>query len=91
MIIDEVPFTIVGVTAPAFHGIYPGQERELYAPVKAHIQMSGVYPIGPRTKWVDTKHYWVEILGWRKPAVSIAGRRRYSRRCSTNSPQRGDR
>lgn len=30
--INQVPFTIVGVAPPLFHGIHPGQEREIYLP-----------------------------------------------------------
>ena len=73
VMIGEVPFTIVGVTAPGFHGIHPGQERELYLPLKSQIQVHRIFPIDPRAKWADAKHYWVEILGRRRPGASVAG------------------
>jgi predicted permease len=71
-IVNEVPFTIVGVTPPAFHGIHPGQEREFYFPQQSQIQVARIYPGDPRAKFNDTRFYWVEILGRRKPGVSIA-------------------
>jgi macrolide transport system ATP-binding/permease protein len=69
--INEVLFTIVGVAAPGFHGIHPGQERELYLPLHSQIQVHRIYPIDPHAKWADAKHYWLEILGRRKAGVSV--------------------
>ena len=69
--INDVPFTVVGVAAPGFHGINPGQERELYLPLQSQIQVNRIYGRDPRAKFADPKFYWVEILGRRKPGVSI--------------------
>jgi macrolide transport system ATP-binding/permease protein len=71
-IVNDVPFTIVGVAAPGFHGINPGQERELYLPLQSQIQVNRIYAQDPRAKFADPTFYWVEILGRRKPGVSIA-------------------
>jgi predicted permease len=62
-IVNDIPFTIVGVTPPRFYGINPGQERELYLPQQSQTA---------RAKFTDPRMYWVEILGRRKPGVSIA-------------------
>jgi macrolide transport system ATP-binding/permease protein len=71
-IVNDVPFTIVGVAAPGFHGINPGQERELYLPLLSQIQVNRIYAQDPRAKFADPSSYWVEILGRRKPGVGIA-------------------
>jgi predicted permease len=71
-IVNNVPFTIVGVTAPGFHGIVPGSDRELYMPLQSQIQVNRIYAGDPRAKFADSRFYWVEILGRRKPGVSLA-------------------
>ena len=70
--INNVVFKIVGVAAPGFHGIHPGQERELYLPLQAQFQVHRIFPIDPHAKWADPRNYWVEILGRRKSGVSRA-------------------
>jgi hypothetical protein len=60
------------VAAPGFHGINPGQERERYLPQQSQIQVDRIYAQDPRAKFADPTFYWVEILGRRKPGVSIA-------------------
>jgi predicted permease len=71
-IVNDVPFTVIGVAAPGFHGINPGQERELYLPQQSQIQVNRIYAQDPRAKFADPTFYWVEILGRRKPGVSMA-------------------
>jgi macrolide transport system ATP-binding/permease protein len=71
-IVNDVPFTIVGVAAPGFYGINPGQARELYLPLMSQIQVNRIYSGDPRSKFADPNFYWVEVLGRRKPGVSIA-------------------
>ena len=72
IVINDVPFTVVGVAAPGLHGINPGQRRELYLPLQSQIQVNRIYAQDPRAKFADPRSYWVEILGRRKPGVSIA-------------------
>src|ERR1051325_10534937 len=57
-IVNDVPFTIVGVAAPGFHGIIPGQERELYLPLLSQIQVNRIYAQDPRAKFADPASYW---------------------------------
>ena len=71
-IVSDVPFSIVGVAAPGFHGIHPGQEREMYLPLQLQIQVNRIYAGDPRAKFADPTFYWVEILGRRKTGISIA-------------------
>jgi predicted permease len=70
-IINEVPFQIVGVTPPGFHGINPGQAHDLFLPQRSSILMDRIYSGNPRSKYSDPKFYWCEILGRLRPGVSV--------------------
>jgi macrolide transport system ATP-binding/permease protein len=70
--VNQVPFTIVGVAPAGFYGIHPGAEREIYLPQQAQIRVNRINPGDPREKFNDRRFYWVEILGRRKPGVTIA-------------------
>jgi predicted permease len=71
VIVNDVPFTIIGVAAPGFYGIAPGRERDLYLPLQSQIQVNRIYAQDPRAKFADPAFYWVEILGRRNPGVTI--------------------
>ena len=72
LIVNETPFTIVGVTHPGFPGISPGQRHDVYVPMLSSIRVDSVYPGNPRDRYTDPKYYWAEILGRLKPGVSLA-------------------
>ncbi len=71
-IVNDTPFTIVGVTHPGFLGISPGQKYDLYLPMRSSILVERIYAGDPRARYTDQKYYWVEILGRLKPGVTVA-------------------
>jgi predicted permease len=70
-IVNDTPFTIVGVTHPGFPGIVPGQRHDFYMPMMSSIQVDRIHGAVSRERFTDQKFYWAEILGRLKPGVTL--------------------
>src|SRR3954468_22245363 len=66
IVINNVPFTIVGVTPPRFFGVDPGEVPDVYLPMQAARMLDAD---GPR-RFIDPAYYWVEVMGRLRPGVS---------------------
>jgi predicted permease len=69
MLINNVPFTVIGVTPPEFFGVDPAAAPHVYLPMRATslpLQQLG------EQAFVDQNYYWVEIMGRLKPSVGLA-------------------
>ena len=66
IVINNVPFTIVGVTPPGFFGVDPGEVPDVYLPMQAMRMLDAD---GPR-RFIDPAYYWVEVMGRLRPGVS---------------------
>ena len=69
ILVDNVPFTIIGVTPPEFFGVDPAAAPDLYLPMHTNLLVDGaqaarLYP--------DANFYWLEIMGRLRPGVSMA-------------------
>jgi len=69
VLVDNVPFTVIGVTPPEFFGVDPAAAPDLYLPMHANLLVDGsraarIYP--------DGNFYWVEMMGRLRPGVSMA-------------------
>ena len=70
--LNNLPFTIVGVTPPRFYGVDSGSAPEFYLPLHADMALE------PRdggklseTRYLDRHYYWMEIMGRLRPGVTI--------------------
>jgi predicted permease len=70
MLINDHPFTIVGVAAPEFFGIKPGNAQDVYLPLHANNLLELVFTNESRTKWTQRDFYWVEMMVRLRPGVS---------------------
>src|SRR6185295_12859941 len=70
VVVNQTPFTIVGVTAPEFPGISPGQRHDIYLPMQSSLQVERINSPGARERFYDPRRYWVEIRGRLKPGVT---------------------
>ncbi|HXI27593.1 MAG TPA: ABC transporter permease, partial [Vicinamibacterales bacterium] len=69
ILVNNVPFTVVGVAPAEFFGVDPAAAPNVYLPMHA----------GPRVQersfaivnFVDPNYYWVEMMGRLKPGVDI--------------------
>jgi predicted permease len=69
ILVDNVPFTIAGVTPPSFFGVDPASSPELYLPMHTTVQLEG--PEAARA-FQDENFYWIEVMGRLRPGVTLA-------------------
>ncbi len=72
MFLNNLPFTIVGVTSPRFYGVDPGSAPEFYLPLHADVALD---PADggkrSRTRYLDRHYYWMEMMGRLQPGVTL--------------------
>jgi predicted permease len=66
--IEQVPFTIVGVTPSSFFGTNPGHAFDVLVPVGTEPLMRGA-----STRFNQPALYWLTIMGRLRPGDTIAG------------------
>ena len=65
IIVNQRPVTVVGVMQPAFQGLYPGLETDLFVPMAMDTE------VGPaRFSLTQPDTWWVQIFGRLRPGVS---------------------
>ncbi|HKW57819.1 MAG TPA: ABC transporter permease [Candidatus Acidoferrum sp.] len=96
VLINNVPFSVVGVTPREFFGVDPGTEPDFYLPMHAGLLLPDPRPAGD---WfVNQNEYWIEILARLRPGVSreqaqaaVAGPfRQWVETTATNDMQRSN-
>jgi macrolide transport system ATP-binding/permease protein len=70
ILINNEPFTIVGVSAPEFFGINPGAQPEVYIPLHTVPLITTFREETERRNFFDGNFYWVEMMGRLRPGVS---------------------
>ena len=69
ILVDNIPFTVIGVTPPEFFGVDPAAAPDLYLPLHTNLLVDGaraarIYP--------DGNFYWIEMMGRLRPGVGTA-------------------
>jgi predicted permease len=64
--LNQVPFTVIGITPPEFSGIYPGGARDLWIPLHALDRFNN----DPK-RWTSSFTSWMLIAGRLGPGVSL--------------------
>ncbi len=69
VLVDNVPFTVIGVAPPEFFGVDPAVVPDIYLPLHTTPLVDGaraarMYP--------DGNFYWIEMMGRLRPGVSMA-------------------
>ena len=69
ILVDNVPFTVIGVAPPEFFGVDPAAAPDLYLPLHTNLLVDGaraarMYP--------DGNFYWIEMMGRLRPGISMA-------------------
>ena len=65
ILINNVSFTVVGVTPPGFFGVDPGAAPDVYLPLQAEV-LFDPSAAGAR---LDPNHYWIQMMGRLRPGV----------------------
>lgn len=70
--LNNLPFSIVGITPPGFYGVDSGSAPEFYLPLHADMALD------PRdggsraqSRYLDRHYYWMEMMGRLRPGVGL--------------------
>ena len=69
ILVDNVPFTVIGVAPPEFFGVDPEAAPDLYLPLHTNVLVGGA---GSARMYGDENFYWIEMMGRLRPGVSMA-------------------
>ncbi len=72
ILIDDIPFTVIGVTPPEFFGVDPGVRPEIFLPMHSNVAVEAANPYGNSAKsYLDQNYYWIEMMGRLRPGVTL--------------------
>jgi len=69
IVLNSVPFTIVGVTEPTFTGLTPGKTLDMFLPLAVDSRLGMRWMGGPDAHTL--KSWWLVIVARLKPGVTI--------------------
>ena len=72
VLIDNIPFTTIGVTPLSFFGVDPSKCPDLYLPFHADLLLDPERDPGRVGRYQDDHYYWTEMMGRLRPGVTIA-------------------
>ena len=70
ILINNIPFTIVGVSAPGFFGVNPGADPKVYLPLRSVSLLAANPADEEKKRFFDSNYYWLEMMGRLRPGVS---------------------
>jgi predicted permease len=69
VLVDNIPFTVIGVAPPEFFGVDPAVAPDLYLPLHTNVLVDGA---GAARMYGDGNFYWIEMMGRLRPGVRMA-------------------
>src|SRR5438876_9711633 len=69
ILVDNIPFSVIGVAPPEFFGVDPAVAPDLYLPLHTNVLVDGA---GAARMYGDGNFYWIEMMGRLRPGVSMA-------------------
>src|SRR5215831_15675145 len=69
VLVDNAPFTVVGVAPPEFFGVDPAMAPDVYLPLHTNMLVDGARAA---RIYGDENFYWIEMMGRLRPGVSMA-------------------
>jgi macrolide transport system ATP-binding/permease protein len=71
ILINNVPFTVVGVAPPEFFGVAPGEAPEVYLPLHSNLLLGQNAYEAPAAMYLDQNFYWIETMARLRAGVSL--------------------
>ncbi len=73
ILIDNLPFTVVGVTPPEFFGVDPAAAPDIFLPMHTNelLGAGDQFGFGPQA-YLARNYYWVQVMGRLRPGVTLA-------------------
>ena len=72
VLINNTPFTAIGVAPPGFFGVDPSKTPDIYLPFHADLLLNPEGNPGPVSRYLDEHYYWTEMMGRLPPGVTMA-------------------
>jgi macrolide transport system ATP-binding/permease protein len=73
ILVDNLPFAVVGVTPPEFFGVDPAVAPDVYLPMHTNELLGAGKQFGFRpNRYLDRNDYWIQVMGRLRPGVSLA-------------------
>jgi len=73
ILINNLPFTVVGVTPREFFGVDPAAAPDVYLPMHTNELLGAGQQFGFRPEdYLARNYYWVQVMGRLRPGVSLA-------------------
>jgi macrolide transport system ATP-binding/permease protein len=71
MLVNNVPVTIAGVSAPGFYGLDPASEPKVYLPLHSAPLFAPLPDKAQAERFLDKNSYWIEMMGRLRPGVTL--------------------
>lgn len=68
ILINNLAFTVVGVTPPEFIGVDPAAAPHVYLPIHASL----LFDPDAARRFPDPNYYWLQMMGRLRPGISLA-------------------
>jgi predicted permease len=73
ILINNLPFTVIGVTRPEFFGADPDMAPDIYVPMHANLLLQAGDPFYPPARlYVDPGYDWIVPMARLRPGISAA-------------------
>ena len=73
ILIDNLPFTVIGVAPPEFFGVDPAVVPDVYLPIHANELLGAAAQFGFRPEtYFDRNYYWIQVMARLRPGVTPA-------------------
>jgi macrolide transport system ATP-binding/permease protein len=72
ILIDNLPFTIVGVAPPEFFGIDADQVPDVYLPMHTNVLLGAADSFGATAGgYLEQNDYWIQVMARLRPGVTL--------------------
>ncbi len=72
VLINNLPFTVLGVAPPGFFGVDPAAAPDVYLPMHANELVGAADQFGFRAeRYLDPHYYWIQVMGRLRPGISL--------------------
>jgi len=72
IVINGLPFTVVGVAPAEFFGVDPSTAPDIYLPMHTNVLLGAQIPFGfTSADYLGANYYWVEVMARLRPGVTL--------------------
>jgi len=71
ILINNVPFTVAGVTPAGFFGVDPGAAPDFYVPLRTNLLLRLRGGPSDGKEYFEQNYYWLEMMARLRPGVSL--------------------